>query len=500
MHSALIYTHSIIFSATSKGYRHYHKMFLSRISLAFYTSSMIACCFHSTATAQNLRKSAISSPVKESNRDFSIFGGFFGKRHGKDNRSLSAMHYSQMGIDIDGPSKDYHLGKSVSISKDGLRVAIAAATTIESGDEGTTQVFDWDADIEEWVQVGQDIFGLPGLGWSMDMNDDGSRIVLGAPEARGGDGAVLIYELDDNEIWQQLANAILPPNNSDGHAGYSVTMNSVGDRVAIGAKRFNNDMGKVSAFELKNSTWQALGQDLETTYYDNFSAYYTKTQSGCSIAFDSSGSRLVVGGKLGSYLVGHVIIYDFDEESSKWNVNGQIDGDNYYDRFGHDVDISEDGNRIIVGASSSEVYAGQVSVYDYDGTSWTRIGQKIYGANDEDLMGSSVAISGDGTHIAFSSPKYDEKKDTNTNEGKVEVYTFSQASQSWERKEVIMGECEKDKFGDSEGALALDHSGAHLAVGTQQANYYAGMLRVYEALPGEGDGTNGSTNDCGRRK
>jgi hypothetical protein len=467
-------------------------MFLSRISLALLATSATISPF---ASAQGLRKSISSSEEVHIPTHNSFLSSLFGKNNNKNDRELSStIHYNQMGIDIEGDLKNDNSGKSITMSKDGLRVAVASPGA--SSGKGITQLFNWDATLEEWVQVGQDIVG-PGanfeLGWSMDMNDDGSRIVLGAPEARGDDGAMYVYELDGNSTWHVLGSAITPSSRSKGQAGVSVTINASGDRVAFGAPRTNNYVGRVSAFQLVNGQWEPLGQNIDPTDY--YAPY-----SGSSIAMDADGSRLVIGGRLGSYYKGHVTIYDYDDANSQWVLNGQIDGQDYYDRFGGDVDISEDGNRIVVGAFTSDGAsgsfedAGQVCVFEYDGSNWNMIGQQINGAAVKDRMGESVVISGDGTHIAISSPENDEN---GNNAGKIEVFKYSDASQSWESQGTdIFGECAGDKFGEGGGAIAMDRTGAHLAIGAQRGSYYAGMTRVYESLAGAGDGTNGSTNIC----
>ncbi len=463
-------------------------LFLSGNSFLLFLASAGLSSF---VSAEGLRKS-ISSPEDAVQRSTPFFSSLFGKNN---DRTLSSMHYSQMGIDVEGSTTDDNLGKSILMSKDGLRIAVSAPGA--SMGKGVTKIFDWDALLEEWVQVGQDIIGPTMkiyLGWSLDMNDDGSRIVLGAPEAHDDDGCMRVYELDNNNTWQAIGEEILPPSETKGQAGVSVTMNALGDRVAFGAPRANNYSGTVTAFEFINESWVAMGQAID----GELSNYYYYDYSGASIAMDASGSRLVVGGRLGSLTKGHIKIYDYEGESG-WILNSQIDGADYYDRFGGDVDINEDGTRIIVGAFTSDGQSnkedsGEVYVFDYDGTSWTRVGQTINGSAKKDRLGESVAISGDGTHIAFSSPENDEN---GNNAGKIEVYKFSEASQSWEPQgNDIFGECAGDKVGEGGGSIAMDRTGAHIAFGAQRGKYYAGMIRVYEALAGEGDGTNGSTNNC----
>ena len=403
------------------------------------------------------------------------------------------VHYSQMGIDIDGQINDDALGKSVAISKDGFRVAIAAPG--EQGGKGVTRAFGWDGNVQEWVQVGQDIVGASandGLGWSMAMNENGSRIALGAPEANSDDGTMRVYELDNSNTWQLLGDEINPSVGSKGQIGVSVTMNASGDRVAFGAPRTNSYGGRVKVFQLVGGQWIPMGQNIDSNEYYSY--------SGGSISMAADGKRIVIGSRLGDDYRGTVKVYDYDDIASQWQLNGSMNGLDYYDRFGGDVDISEDGTRIVVGAPTSDgqesgVYnAGEFQVFDYDGSNWNRLGQKVIGATQMDKLGETVAISGDGTHIAVSSPESD---DNGTNAGKVKVYKYSEEDQAWIPQGIeILGECAGYKLGEGGGSIALDRSGAHLAIGAERGNYYAGMSRVFETLAGEGDANNGSVNEC----
>jgi hypothetical protein len=298
--------------------------------------------------------------------------------------------------------------------------------------------------------------------------------------------------LDATNTWQLLGSEIHPVAGSKGQAGVSVSMNAIGDRVAFGAPRTNSYSGRVSVFQLVGGQWLPMGQNVDS---DEYFAY-----SGGCIAMDAEGKRLVVAGKLGNYYKGIVQVYDFDDVSSQWQLITSMNGLDYYDRFGGSVAISEDGSRIVVGSPTSDgqelgVYnAGQFQVFDYDGSSWKVIGQKIIGAAPMDKFGEAVSISGDGTHIAISSPESD---DNGNNAGKVEVYKYSEEDQAWvDVGADILGECEGYKFGEGGGAVALDRTGAHLAVGAMRGNYYAGMSRVYAAVAGEVSVNNGSNNEC----
>ena len=391
------------------------------------------------------------------------------------------IHYSQMGPFFDGNGNgDNALGSSVALSKSGSRMAIASPG-LEAG-SGFVQVYDWFALDQQWVQVGDDIVGgasyCRGLGHSMDVNEDGSRIILGAPESKSDDGIVRIYEVESiSSSWVLLGNEIIPVAGTKGHAGFSVTINNAGDRIAYGSPRTNGYRGSVTAMALEGGTWVAMGQTLEGL------GYYAS--AGTSVAMDAEGTRLVVGTTYGNWFRGNVDVLDYDEASSQWISVGSLGGDAYYDRFGSDVDISEDGVRIIVGAVANDEgglkNVGSFMVFEYGGGSiWNQLGQEVTGVANHDKLGEAVAISGDGRFVAVSSPKNEDNGILNS--GKVEVYTYSEEDQVWvPQAPSIQGADADNRIGEGNGSIAMDRSGNHIAIGAQRGNYYDGVAYAYEA-------------------
>lgn len=83
------------------------------------------------------------------------------------------------------------------------------------------------------------------------------------------------------------------------------------------------------------------------------------------------------------------------------SINGEAAGDNFGDR----VAISADGSVIIVGSKYSDSdtsNCGGVTVYRYTAGSWVQMGNRFYGQLNNELAGTSVAVSSDGNTISFS--------------------------------------------------------------------------------------------------
>ena len=398
------------------------------------------------------------------------------------------FHYSQMGLEFDGRVRDDFLGTSVLISTNGLRVAVASpGNTL-----GYVGVYDW---IEEaWQEVGGRILGNEGaahLGYAMAMNSDGSRIIFGSPEVRDDDGSVHVYEFDaDTNEWLVLGDVIRPVRNTKGHAGGSVAISGDGNRIAYGSPRANWYRGGVTVleFDIDTKQWIQMGEHLGTDHN-----YYAST--GGSIAMSADGNKLVVGSSYGGWFLGNVEIFECDTTSNQWSLSGSIDGSGYYDRFGGDVDISDDGNTIVVGGAGVDnteggTYSknvGEFKVFTYDGLSWNQIGHEVIGEEKFDKMGDSVAISGDGKRVAVSSPKSDN--DGRNNNGKAQLFSYDEDSDTWISTIEIRGDCNNDRLGESSGAIAMDYHGHHIIVGAQRGHYYEGKARVYEAVQGQTEET-----------
>ena len=119
------------------------------------------------------------------------------------------------------------------------------------------------------TQLGSDIDGEAaddGSGNSVSMNSAGDRVAIGANGNDGTDtnaGHVRVYEYSNNS-WSQLGSDIDGEALRD-YSGLSVSMDSAGDRVAIGAT--GNDAsgsyaGHVRVYEYSNSSWIQMGSDI----------------------------------------------------------------------------------------------------------------------------------------------------------------------------------------------------------------------------------------------
>jgi len=326
----------------------------------------------------------------------------------------SSGSWSQLGADIDGEAAGDLFGGSVSMSHNGNRVAIGAeendGRTLEEGADrvynnvGHVRVYEYSGG--SWSQVGADIDGKTNgdhTGVSVSMDLDGDRVAIGSPD--NGEGFVRVYEYSGGS-WSQLGADI------DGEAagdlfGISVSLDSDGDRVAIGAEENDgggSNAGHARVYEYSGGSWSQLGADIDgESAGDLF---------GNAVSIDSLGSHVAIGAEEndgGGSNAGHARVYEYS--SGSWSQLGaDIDGESAGDLFGGSVSIDSDGSHVAIGAEENDgagSNAGYVRVLEYNGTRWREVGYDIDGDGVGDLFGSAVSIDSDGDGVAIGGPGED---------------------------------------------------------------------------------------------
>ena len=315
----------------------------------------------------------------------------------------------QLGSDINGEASNDKSGYSVSIDSDGSHVAIGAYYNDgTASNAGHVRIYSWDG--SAWTQVGNDIDGeadSDNSGYSVSIDSDGSHVAIGAYNNDGGgsdSGHVRIYSWNGS-AWTQVGNDIDGEALGD-NSGGSVSIDSDGSHVAIGA--YNNDgngsnAGHVRIYEYSSGSWSQVGNDIDGEAATDL--------SGRSVSMDSDGSHVAIGayGNDGNGSdSGHVRIYSWD--GSAWSqVGNDMDGEAAYDYSGQSVSIDSDGSHVAIGAKSNDgtaSNAGHVRIYD--------IANPVI---------NSVSIDGDNSTIAvtFSEAVYN----TNAGSGALEVSDFT---------------------------------------------------------------------------
>ncbi len=304
---------------------------------------------------------------------------------------LDGSTWTQRGDDIIGESPGDYSGYSVAMSADGDTIAVGAI--FNTNDRGHVRIYDWDG--STWTQRGTDIDGEAfgdQFGTSVSMSSDGDTVAIGAPYNYGGTddyaGHVRVFDWDGS-TWTQRGTDIDGEAAAD-ESGRSVAMSADGDTVAIGAT-YNDgstgfNSGHVRIFDWDGSTWTRRGDDIDGASSESYSAW--------TIALSSDGNTVAEHG------LNKGVTRIFDWDGSTWTQRGSSI---LYSRGQGPIALAAGGLTIAIGDgfnSDTGPNAGEVRIYDWDGTSWTQRGADLNGSNTSDSLGHSVAMSADSSTLA----------------------------------------------------------------------------------------------------
>jgi len=197
------------------------------------------------------------------------------------------LGWVQIGSDIIGVREFDNFGACVSINNGGGIIAAGAFyhdTSSDGSDNYAGEVRLFEFKCNNWVQLGLSIDGKDAgdsSGMTLSLSEDGLRVAIGSPD--GSDtysrqGHVRVFEYTD-ESWSQLGGEINGEAPGDGIAGLSVSLSGNGCIVAIGAPynrastvdpdnlnaTFSQQplFGHVRLFEYNGHGWVQLGSDLD---------------------------------------------------------------------------------------------------------------------------------------------------------------------------------------------------------------------------------------------
>lgn len=329
--------------------------------------------------------------------------------------------WTQIGQDIDGAVIGDAFGSSISLSKDGLVLAISSQNSNTNGmSSGHVRVYNYISG--NWKQIGNDINGESAYnysGGSISLSSNGKIIAIGAVGNNDNgisSGHVRVYE-NILGVWQQLGIDI------DGEAagdmsGSSVSLSSDGSTVAIGAYHNSGNAkysGHVRVYKYILGVWTQIGNDIDGDSANDF--------SGHSVSLSSDGSIVAIGATTVDK-AGYVSVYK--NNNGVWTKLGtNIEGEQLTDRSGYDVSLSEHGNILAISAidnNGNGISSGHVRIYQNISNVWTKMGIDIDGEAAGDTSGESVCLSSDGTIISIGASNNDGN---GLNSGHVRVYDLS---------------------------------------------------------------------------
>jgi hypothetical protein len=352
----------------------------------------------------------------------------YGAGHVKIYKYIDAS-WIQLGEDINGTIPGWQLGYSVSLNNAGNIIAIGVPSFVPTLN-GLVKLYIYN-DVS-WVQLGTDISGEATgdlFGYVVSLNGIGNIVAIYAPSADGVNGAntghTRIYKYIDNN-WIKLGQDIdgtFESGNYEAELNANISLNTLGNIVAIGGIRANNNIGEVRVFKYNVDSWIQLGSNIsgEGEFF------------GWSVSLNSTGNILAAGavynGGNGS-ASGHVRIYKYNDIDISWiQLGSDIDGEYEGNMSGHSVSLNDAGTIVAIGArgnrgaDSNFIWSGtgHVRVYKYNDISWIQYGVDIDGEAAGDSFGQSVSLNSEGNILAVGAHTNDGN---GNNSGSVRVYKF----------------------------------------------------------------------------
>jgi hypothetical protein len=368
---------------------------------------------------------------------------------------------------------------------------------------------------------------LQDFGISVALSADGSTLAVGAPgessaatgingdrrsTAAPNSGAVYVFTRSGLSWTQQ---AYVKASNTGVHDefGTSVALSADGSTLIVGAPEESSAAtgiggdqtsnaasrsGAVYVFTRGGTTWsqQAYVKASNTGVDDDF---------GTSVALSANSSTLVVGApgersaatgiggdQTSDAAPGAGAVYVFVRDGATWSQQAYVKASNTEDSdgFGAAVALSTDGSVLAVGApressaatgvggdqtSNAAVSAGAAYVFTRSGAVWSQQAYvKASNTDSNDVFGSPVALSGDGSTLAVGAPGEAStargiggNQVDNASPSAGAVYVFVQSGASWAQQAYVKASNTggPDLFGHS---VALAADGSTMVVGADR--------------------------------
>lgn len=308
--------------------------------------------------------------------------------------------WDQIGDDIDGIAQGDNLGYSLSLSGDGNTLALSSH--MHSGianQAGLVQVYKNIDD--QWMPIGNPIKSSEvsaHLGMDISLSSDGLRLAVASPHSDRNfinNGLVNVYQLIDSN-WVVIGDTLYGQTDFARY-GNSVSLSGDGNTLAIGSPGHAIDSvgkGIAQVYQLLGGNWVQFGDDIiGESEYGN---------TGESVSLSLDGQHLAVGSSnesVDSVRVGVVRVYELNGTSLE-QKGSPLKGIYQFEHFGKSVGLSGDGSKLVVGVPDGFTSLnGHVAVYNYNMTEWEQEGADIFIA-DGFALGKNVTMNENGTIFA----------------------------------------------------------------------------------------------------
>ncbi|GKY92291.1 hypothetical protein MPSEU_000200200 [Mayamaea pseudoterrestris] len=263
-------------------------------------------------------------------------------------------NWRPLGSYLTASDSNSDFGYAVATNAFGTKIAIGSPdTTLDEPGTGTIEVFGYSENDHGWQRLGVTLEGVENgdmCGASLSMNAAGSLLAVGCPGRRMKAGLVTVYDINN---WKQLGQDIFGVDSGD-EAGTDISLASEARILAVGIPNASPTAGIEMAGQVKvykyydaSKTWLPMGNVISGEFASaRIGKTVDLTANGAMIAY-YDGPYLEEG-----YLSGGLVSVRALNDLEKWTLVRSPIILHTVSKW-YNVDISGDGSSVIVGFDDS---------------------------------------------------------------------------------------------------------------------------------------------------
>jgi hypothetical protein len=328
--------------------------------------------------------------------------------------------------------------------------------------------------------VGTGGSGSPQQGWSVSVSSDGNTLAVGGNKDNGGVGATWIFTRNDSGLWTQQGSKLVGTGaTGDAQQGNAVALSGDGNTLIEGGNIDGTTSvggGAVWIFVQSGGVWTQQGSKITVSGEG-------AAQFGWSVALSSDGNTAIVGAPFynGNDPYGGLgAAYVYTRSGTTWTQQTQLLGSGYSGSSlqGTSVALSADGNTALVGGAGDggenrQLNNGATWIFKRSGVTWTQVGSKLYGTgtSGNSAQGAAGALSADGNTAIVGGP----------NDGV--IWIFANSNGSWVQQGSKLAATGLGAAGQGQ-SVALSANGNLALVGAPNTGSGVGGAAIFARTSG----------------
>jgi len=402
----------------------------------------------------------------------------------------------------DTAATGYYLGRGVAMSGDGTIVAsVASKDNNPSTDNGS--VLFWKKNtLGEWYvyQINRDATNQQHLGYwdwgsTMSMSRDGSTLVIGAPATDVGvsnSGRAYVYTQTAG-VWNLVKELYASDAEVGDYFGVGISISSDGSVIVVGSEREHAngqaDQGSAYIYHKSGGTWPSTQSQKITMAENDDSSYF-----GTTTALSDDGYTLVVGAVYHDNVAeneGALFIFErgsgtWTQTKKMWASDFATGGDMY---LGTSVAISGDGTIIVAGAHGNDTTGsnrGAAYIYVKSGGVWPTTETQLLRDNDgnnSDLFGWHVSMSQSGDRIIVGAMDDHHPNMAGSGYNGGSIVVFDRINSVWNQTKKFFGGNANSSGANLGFSTACSNDGNVYVGGVPQSEVHggdSGAIIIYE--------------------